>query len=186
MLLVLFGLPGSGKSFIGKLLEKEYGFYHYEADKDIMPSIRALIRQNRPIPEVLREAHFEKVCTRIASLKPIHPNLVVTRTLTKEKDRKLILGHFLEAKFIWVQADLPLINSRLVKRKDHLVNEFYAASAIRLFEPPAIPCLILENNEKVEKLRYQLIRILRQVNDSLHNQVPKRATLFGVKRIFPL
>jgi gluconate kinase len=172
MLLVLFGLPGSGKSYIGKLLETEYGFYHYEGDKDIMPSIRAIIRQNRPVPEPLREAHFEKVCTRIASFKTIHPNLVVTRALTKEKDRKQILGCFPEAKFIWVQADLPLINSRLVKRKDHLVNEFYAASAIRLFEPPAIPCLILENNAGMQKLRNQLDDILGQLNESIHNQLP--------------
>lgn len=172
MLLVLFGYPGVGKSFIGKMLQEEFGFYHYEADDDITPLMRTMIRQNRPIPEPLREEHFEKVCKRIASLMENHPDIVITRTLTKEKDRRQIQGQFPEAKFIWVQADLPLIKSRLEKRKNHLVNKSYAFFAIKLFEPPAISCLILENNGEIEKLRNQLIRISGRLNESFHSRVP--------------
>ncbi len=159
MLLVLFGIPGSGKSFIGKLLHEEFRFYHYEADDDLMPEIKEAILKNQAVSESLREAYFEKVCTRIASLKAIHPNLVVTQTFTKEKDRKQILHHFPEAKFIWVQADFSVIYSRLAKRK-HLVRGSYGVFAKEQFEPPVISHWVLENNGEVDKIRDQLNRIL--------------------------
>ncbi len=160
MLLVLFGYPGAGKSFIGKMLQDEFGFYHYEADDDLTPPIKEAIQKNYLITEPLREKYYETVCNKIELLRDIYPQLVITQTFTKEKERKRILDCFPETRFIWVQAELPVIYSRFAKRDNHLVKNFYAAFAISLFELPQIPHSVLMNNNGTEKIRHQLIRIL--------------------------
>lgn len=160
MLLVLFGYPGVGKSFIGKMLQEEFGFYHYEADEDLTPPIKDAIQKNSLVTEPLKEAYFKQVCERIDSLKNLHPNIVVTQTFTKEKYRKRILERFPEAKFIRLQADMPVIYARLAKRDGHLVKNFYAGFAISQFEAPTLPHWILENNGRADKLHQQLNRML--------------------------
>jgi shikimate kinase len=34
-LLVLFGLPGTGKTYVGKILEKDFGFFLHDGDTDL-------------------------------------------------------------------------------------------------------------------------------------------------------
>lgn len=166
MLLVLFGYPGAGKSFVGKMLQEEFGFYHYEADDDLTPPIIEAIQTNKLVTEPLKEAYFKQVCERIDSLKTVHPNIVVTQTFTKEKYRKRILERFPEAKFIRLQADMPVIYARLAKRDGHLVKNFYAGFAVSQFEAPTLPHWILENNGAKEKIRQQLSRMLDLLNRS--------------------
>jgi len=168
MLLVLFGFPGAGKSFIGKMLQEEFGFYHYEADDDLTPPIREAVQKNKLVTEPLKEAYFKQVCERIDSLKSLYPDLVVTQTFTKEKYRKRLLERFPEAKFVRLQTDIPVIYARLAKRDNHPVKNFYAGFAISQFEPPKLPHWILENNGGAEKLHQQVNRILDLLDRSIY------------------
>lgn len=161
MLLVLFGYPGSGKSFIGKILENEYGFYHYEADRDLTPPIKEAILRNQPIPDQFRQDYFDVVFEQIKTLKGIHQRMVVTQTFTKNLEREWIHQHFPEAMFIWVKANPQIIKRRLAQRNDHLVNKTYANLATKKFDHPNIPYRVLENNCGEEQIRLQLINIFQ-------------------------
>lgn len=179
MLLVLFGYPGAGKSFIGKMLQEEFGFYHYEADEDLTPPIKEAIQKNMLITGPLKEAYFEHVCERIESLKTLYPKIVVTQTFTKEKYRKRILDRFPEAKFIRLQADMPVIYARLAKRGGHLVKNFYAGFAISQFEPPKLPHWTLENNGGTDKVRQQLSRMLDLLDRAIYEPQMDRIVTFS-------
>jgi gluconate kinase len=163
MLLVLFGTPGSGKSYIGQILAEEFGFYHYEADIDLTPEIKETILQHEPISEAMREAYFGAVCEKIRMLKQIHKNLVVTQTFTKEKNRKRILCRFNETIFIWVKTNPSIIEKRILERTGHIVKEFYAAFISARFDPPQIPHLVLHNNNGREEIRIQLRSIFNNL-----------------------
>jgi gluconokinase len=49
MLLILFGLPGSGKNFVGRILQEDFGFLFHDADDDLPDEMREAI-QSQQIP----------------------------------------------------------------------------------------------------------------------------------------
>jgi gluconokinase len=167
MLLVLFGFPCSGKSYIGKLLESEFGFYHYEADEDLTSEIKVAIRNEEKISDRMRDDFINRVCQRISELLPFHQNIVITQTFTKENDRRKIRSQFREATFIRVKAEWSLIESRLKNRNGHIVSKSYAELSKEVFELSGVTHFILRNNEGKEAVRVQLWSIL---SDALRYQ----------------
>jgi gluconate kinase len=160
MLLILFGLPGSGKSYIGNILKEEFGFYHYEADEDLTSEIKEAIHKEKKISDIVRDDFINRVCQRISELLPLYQNIVVTQTFTKEKDRQKIRSQFREATFIRVEAKWSLIESRLKNRNGHIVKKSYAELSREIFEPYGVSHFVLKNNEGEEAIRAQLWSIL--------------------------
>ena len=68
MLLVLFGVPGSGKSFVGNILQEDFGFFHYEADDDLTPPIIDAIINNQSVSAEMRAVFFKRVCEHLRQL----------------------------------------------------------------------------------------------------------------------
>lgn len=160
MLLILFGLPGSGKSHVGNILQEQFGYYHYDADEDLTPEIKEAIRKNEKITCEMRDIFIERVCNRISELILIHENIVVSQTFTKEKDRQKIRSKFREAMFIRVEAKWSLIESRLKNRNGHVVNKFYVELSRGVFELRGVAHFVLKNNEGEESIHAQLWSIL--------------------------
>lgn len=40
MLLILFGLPGCGKNYVGEILQSSFGFYFYDGDDALTDDMR--------------------------------------------------------------------------------------------------------------------------------------------------
>ena len=43
-LIILFGLPGTGKTYVGKVFEKYFDYYFYDGDNDLTPEMREAIQ----------------------------------------------------------------------------------------------------------------------------------------------
>ncbi|EKD85291.1 MAG: hypothetical protein ACD_38C00048G0003 [uncultured bacterium] len=54
LVIVLFGLPGSGKSLAGEILSRNFNFRSYQADSDYTAPMKLAMQENRPIPEEMR------------------------------------------------------------------------------------------------------------------------------------
>lgn len=145
MLIILFGLPGSGKTYMGELLKREYGFYFYDADKDLTPEIKKIIKQGAIVNEKLRDEYFNKVLKQIDSFNKIHSKLVVCQALTKEKHRQLIKNKFPESKFVLIKASEKNKFKRLSNRK-HIIDKDYAEKIKKIFENPKIDFNTINNN----------------------------------------
>jgi carbohydrate kinase (thermoresistant glucokinase family) len=148
MLLILFGLPGAGKTYVGEILQQEFGFFLYDGDQDIPPKMRALIDAKQPLNDHLRDEFFERLITNIQKLSQQYPHLVVAQTFIKEKYRRQLLKILPNAKFVLVETKTDICEKRLMKRKTFPLDLDYARKMVEIFEKPMIEYEIIENNHE--------------------------------------
>src|SRR5689334_345638 len=134
-IVVLFGLPGAGKTFVGEVIRERYGFYFYEGDRDLPDEMKDRIRESLPIADDFRDKFFRRIIYNLQKNK--ESKIVLTQTFIKEKYRQWILDTFPGAKFVFIEASDTVREQRLKKRDD--LNLVYAKKMTTLFEKPIIP-----------------------------------------------
>ena len=163
MLLILFGLPGAGKSFAGRLLRDRFGFYFHEADDDIPDDYRRDVAAGQVVGDDRRDAYHRLLLDRLAELQAVNPRLAVAVPLLRDRHRRWIAGRFPEAKFILVHCGPAIWQARLGGRT-HTVGLAYAQKIISLYEPPTIEHLTLDDSaDGDEALERQLAAVLAQL-----------------------
>jgi len=162
MIVVLFGLLGCGKNYVGKIFSDEFGFHLYDADQDLTPAMKNAIANHQVFTHQMRDEYFDIVIHRIAELKKNHTHLVIAQALFKNQHRLKILNAFPEAKFLWVQCAPDLINDRLTARANHIAGKSYGELVNRHFEIPTIPYEVLINNEGREEVLQQIKSVLKE------------------------
>ena len=65
MLLILFGLPGAGKTFAGELLRDEFGFHFHESDDDIPEDYRLLVAAGHVVSDERRDDYHRHLLDHI-------------------------------------------------------------------------------------------------------------------------
>jgi gluconate kinase len=145
MLLILFGLPGAGKSFAGRLLRDRFGFFFHEADDDIPDDYKRDVAAGQVVDDVRRDAYHRHLLDRLAELLAAHPRLAVAVPLLRDRHRRWIQERFPESIFILVRCDPSRWRARLDSRPTHTVGLDYAQKILSLYEPPTIPHTILDD-----------------------------------------
>lgn len=160
MIIVIFGLPGTGKTYVGNLLRDEFGFFFYEGDKDLTRDIKKAILEKRIFTDPMRNDFFKKLIGSVLKISENHKNLVVAQTFIKEKYREQFLEKFPDAIFVLVKTNKKLREERLSKRKS--VNDLdYIREMVKIFEEPKIKHVVLENDTKgKEELKQKINQIL--------------------------
>lgn len=160
-LIVLFGLPGSGKTYAGKVLEKEFGFYLHDGDQDLPEDMKTALLHNSLVTDDMRDKFFQQVIEATKQLEKSYTTIAVAQTFIKEKYRELFLKTFPHAKFILIQAPITVREKRLAKRKNYPIDEAYARNMVKMFEIPSIPHTVLVNEkEGEEEIKKQLQLLL--------------------------
>ncbi|MCH7492281.1 AAA family ATPase [Patescibacteria group bacterium] len=159
MLLIVFGLPGTGKNYICKILRRDFGFFFHDIDDDITPDLKKIISQGQIVSDEVRTKFFSKVVQNVKKMYAKKNKIVIAQALIKEEDRKLFLRNFPDAKFIFVKAKQEVINLRLNSRK-HLITKDYAEKIKKIFEEPKISHYVIENSsDGEEKIKKQVHKI---------------------------
>ena len=159
-LLILFGLPGAGKSFAGQLLRSDFGFTFHEADDDIPDDYRQLVLAGQVVAEPMRDAYHRQLIERIAELRLAHPRLAVAAPLLRDRHRRWIHERFPEAVLILVECDQQEWQARLAART-HTISLDYAQKVAGLFEPATVPHVTLNDSAHgPEGVRRQIDEIL--------------------------
>lgn len=163
MLLILFGLPGAGKSYAGQLLRDEFGFHFHESDTDIPEDYRRLVAAGQVVSDERRDDFHRQLLDRLAALAAQHPRLVVAIPLLRQKHRDWIRERFPRSRFILVQCATARWEERLADRQ-HTVGAGYARKILPLYEPPALEHFTLDDTaEGPEGVRQQLSAIIEQL-----------------------
>ncbi len=156
MILILFGLAGAGKTFTGKLLEKEFGWYFYDGDTDLPEDMRKAIEHAEEITEKMRDEFFKHLFESIQVLHRNHPRLVVAQTFLKEKYRVEMREKFQDVTFLLIEASENVRKKHLQGRKETTLDEEYVKKMDALFDK-GVGYEMLENNEEGTKsLSHQL------------------------------
>lgn len=145
-LVVLFGLPGTGKSFVGKVFEKYFDYYFYDGDNDLTEEMKEAIKIQKVFTDRMRDVFFEKLIGNIQELKSRHKRLAVAQTFIKEKYRVNLIGKIPETKFILIKTKKSIREKRLAQRISYPLEIEYARKMKLNFDKPVINHLTIINN----------------------------------------
>ena len=160
--IVLFGLPGAGKTFVGEVLKEDFGFYLYDGDSSLSEEMKLAIQQKEAITDEMRDVFFQDIIKTTRQLTAKYKKIVVAQTFIKEKYRTLFLQTIPEAKFILVQTSEKIREARLTQRKDYPLDVAYARKMSSNFDVPHIAYTTIDNtSEGKENIQKQLQALLR-------------------------
>lgn len=155
--LFLFGLAGSGKSFVGDLIGAHAGWHVYHADDDLTDEMRQALAEHRPFTGPMRDRFFAIVVERIRALQREHPRLVVTQAVYKRQHRDYLLAHIPDMELVCIAADDDTIVRRINQRFDGI--PIASAAALRAdFEEPVAGTRIINNTGDAAHVIRQLNR----------------------------
>lgn len=163
-LIILFGLPGTGKTYVGKIFEKYFGYYFYDGDNDLTPEMKRAIKTKTVFTDKMRGVFFEKLITKIENLATKYKKLVVSQTFIKETYRLQLIKVIPETKFVLIETKKEIREKRLIDRVDYPLDLEYARIMEKNFEKPMIEHLINFNDEDGEvNIKKQLNLLLRNI-----------------------
>ena len=167
MITVVFGLPGSGKSFFAEKLSRRLEAVYINSDR-LRNSLGARGMYTIEDKLVIYNAMADRVTQRLKEGKPV----VVDATFYKQAMINIFLElartHLVPINFIKVQANEALIKERLSKpRKDSEANYDVYLKIREQFEEIKVPYLTLqsENDNVDEMLKVALVYI-----DTMHER----------------
>lgn len=161
MIVIIFGLAASGKTYVGKTLANFSSFHHEDADHWLSPEMKQYIAEKKQFTLEMLEWFTNNIIANINHLRKTHKNLVITQALYRQKNRKMIKEYFQqkdEIIFLQLEADDQIIHDRLIKRADWVFPE-YAESMKKFFEPMEEAKIIRNNKEGEDEIVKQLAAI---------------------------
>jgi gluconokinase len=150
MILVIFGLPGAGKNYIAKIISSHYGYHFYDADLDSLKATKKVIQKGRLVSEKMRNRIYSSLAKRASFLEKKYGNVVMPRTFTFERTRRLFKQHLPQSVFIFVKAK-PEARYKRIKTRRHHINLEYAKKFDEIFEKPKLRHRVIFNSENNEK-----------------------------------
>jgi len=160
-LIILFGLPGVGKTVAGELLAREFGFDFIDADDLLSDDIRQRLQHpaSEADAEAARDAWYAHIVAVLASRLAMNRRVVFAQALIQQKHRDLLHGHFPFARFVLLTADESILAGRLADR-DHFLPPERGAQLRALFEPVTVPHAVIANNGDRPQLRQRLAEFI--------------------------
>lgn len=157
-LLILFGKTGAGKSYAAKIFAQKFGFYLYDADRDLTAEMREAIANGLTFSDGMRNRYLEVLREKTAELLNSNSKVVLAQGLFKNKHRRILMKAFPFAVFVWVDADDQLIEERITERSGSVTLE-YARRINSLFETPDFICEKVINNGGAKELVSEVSKI---------------------------
>ena len=143
-LVVIFGLSGSGKSFLARILNEEFGYRWIRSDvvrkelAGLKPEQEAKAEFGKGIyTEDMTKRVYEEMVRRAKELLKEGKRVVLDATFLKRWQRDLVRSRFKDVLFIFATASEEEIKRRLAKRKDVSDADFAIyLKQKEIFEPP--------------------------------------------------
>lgn len=165
MIVIVFGLPGSGKSYFASRLAKTIDAGYINSDR-----LRKEMFKRRTYSEQEKAAVYKAMVDKMKEVMNQNRNLVLDATFHKNETRKLFI---LEAEkkglifFIEVKADENIITERLKKERPYSEADLEVYKFIwQHYEPMNEPHLVLEStNENIDNMLQKAVDYLKLKDD---------------------
>jgi gluconokinase len=137
MVVVLFGVTGSGKTTIGELLSRQLNWTFYDADDYHSKSNVEKMKQGIPLTDVDRKPWLESLRELIEQCLDKGENAALACSALKESYREVLKVNK-QVNFFLLKADFKIIQERLQNRKGHYMNPGLLQSQFDAFEEPSV------------------------------------------------
>ena len=170
MVVIVFGLPGSGKSYFASRLAKMIRADYINSDR-----LRRETFKERTYSEQEKAAVYHSMLTKMLEAVNQNRNVVLDATFHKNDIRRpfvLELEGRGDVYFIEVQANENIIRERLKKERPYSDADFEVYKFIRqLWEPLNDPHLLLEStDENIDNMLHKAANYLNWKNDKRTDQ----------------
>jgi gluconokinase len=135
--IILMGVSGCGKSWVGGSLAHSLGWDFYDADDFHPPANVAKMANGLPLDDSDRAPWLASLHDMISSsLKADSPGVLACSAL-KERYRQQLLDDNDGAQIVYLKGSYDLIWSRMEKRKDHYMKPHMLQSQFEAVEEPS-------------------------------------------------
>ena len=159
MIVVLFGVTGSGKTTIGRLFAEEVGWKFYDADEFHPSSNVEKMGLGIPLTDSDRWPWLEKLRELLRQSIARKENLVLACSALKQKYRDYLQVSE-EIRWSYLKGEHQLIAHRLQQRRGHFMNPNLLWDQFEILEEPMGNTLIVDVDASptkiVERIRKQL------------------------------
>lgn len=151
MIIIVFGLAASGKTYVGQVINRYFDFHHEDADQWLSGDMKQYISEKKVFTLGMLESLTSSIIANIERLTSKYKNVVISQALYREKNRETLKQHFSskDLVFFQVDADDDVIYQRLVQRGDWVMPDY--AASMRLFFQPMKEAVVINNNKFGEK-----------------------------------
>ena len=152
--ILIMGLPGSGKTTVGKFLTRRLKAVFIDADDH--HSVQNIIKMYNgyPLNDLDRKKWLLSILNKARqSLKS--QNVVIACSALKEKYRKSLISLNFQLVYLKIEHDVAL--RRILKRKKHFMPPSLLESQIKILEEPK-KALEIDSNLKVNQISEIIIK----------------------------
>ena len=160
MIIILFGLSGSGKSYIGNLIAENFGFLHLDGDQFLTSEMLTAIEKMQVFTQAQVDYYTDLLINKVQEYHQVSSKIVISQGLYRAKNRLEIsnrLSNIDEVVFVQVNS---VLREERIKNRDNLISKDYAKRIELNFEE-------MKNALQIENSLEGSEHILAQLNDLL-------------------
>lgn len=168
-LIIVFGLPATGKTYVSSILHLCFGYFFYDGDNELTEEMKTAIKIRTFFTEEMRNVFFNKLIQKIVELSLEHEKLVISQTFIKEKYRKQLLSQLPSAMFIFVKTPDEIREKRLLERTEYPLDLQYSQQMVAYFDEPEIPHEVVMNHKDGDEEIVQQLKLILSDGDRYQN-----------------
>ena len=152
--ILIMGLPGSGKTTVGKNLSEQLKAVFIDADDHHTTHNIKKMSNGEPLTDLDRKKWLSSILNNAwENLK--NQNVIIACSALKEKYRKFLISLNFQLVYLKIENDVAL--RRILKRKKHFMPPSLLESQIKILEEPK-KALEIDSNLKVIQISEIIIK----------------------------
>ena len=152
--ILIMGLPGSGKTTVGKNLSEQLKAVFIDADDHHTTHNIIKMSNGDPLTDLDRKKWLSSILNNAwENLK--NQNVIIACSALKEKYRKYLISLNFQLVYLKIEHDVAL--RRILKRKKHFMPPSLLESQIKILEEPK-KALEIDSNLKVKQISEIIIK----------------------------
>ncbi len=152
--ILIMGLPGSGKTTVGKNLSEQLKAVFIDADDHHTTHNIRKMSNGHPLTDLDRKNWLSSILNNAReNLK--NQNVIIACSALKEKYRKFLISLNFQLVYLKIEHDVAL--RRILKRKKHFMPPSLLESQIKILEEPK-KALEIDSNLKVNQISEIIVK----------------------------
>jgi gluconokinase len=136
MIVIVMGVSGSGKSYLGEKLAAVTGWPFAEGDDFHSAANKAKMAAGTPLTDADREPWLDALHNLMAGWHRLGRSGILSCSSLKASYRQRLVNGLPEVRFVWLDPPREILEERMKNRPGHFMPATLLESQIATLEPP--------------------------------------------------